>query len=37
MQIDYIICPATIEEKLVKKHHVTLREVRQALLNNARK
>ena len=36
MQIDYIVCPETIEEKLAKKHHVTLREVRQALLNNPR-
>jgi uncharacterized DUF497 family protein len=36
MQIDYIICPDTIEEKLATKHHVTLREVRQALLNNPR-
>ena len=36
MQIDYINCPDIIEEKLVKKHHVTLREVRQALLNNPR-
>jgi uncharacterized protein len=36
MQIDYIVCPETIEEKLVKRHHVTLREVRQALLNNPR-
>ncbi len=36
MQIDYIICPRAIEEKLVKKHHVSLREARQALLNNPR-
>jgi uncharacterized DUF497 family protein len=36
MQIDYIVCPETIEEKLSKKHHVTMREVRQALLNNPR-
>jgi len=36
MQIDYIVCPESIEEKLAKKHHVTLREVRQALLNNPR-
>lgn len=36
MQIDYIVCPETIEEKLAKKHHVTMREVRQALLNNPR-
>ena len=36
MQIDDIDCPETIEEKLAKKHHVTVREVRQALLNNPR-
>ncbi len=36
MQIDYIVCPETIEEKLAKEHHVTMREVRQALLNNPR-
>jgi len=36
MQIDYIICPDNIEEKLAKKHHVTLREARQTLLNEPR-
>ena len=36
MQIDYIVCPEIIEEKLAKKHHVTLREARQALLNTPR-
>jgi uncharacterized protein len=36
MQIDYIVCPEIIEEKLAKKHHVTLREARQTLLNNPR-
>jgi uncharacterized protein len=36
MQIDYIDCPESTEEKLAKKHHVTLREVRQTLLNNPR-
>jgi uncharacterized DUF497 family protein len=36
MQIDYIVCPEVIEEKLAKKHRVTVREVRQALLNNPR-
>jgi len=36
MQIDYIVCPDDIEEKLAKKHHVSLREARQALLNNPR-
>ena len=36
MQIDYIICPDAIEEKLAKKHRVTLREARQTLLNEPR-
>jgi len=36
MQIDYIVCPEIIEKKLAKKHHVTLREARQALLNTPR-
>ncbi len=36
MQIDYIVCPENIEEKLAKKHRVALREVRQVLLNNPR-
>ncbi|MCI0555181.1 MAG: BrnT family toxin [Anaerolineae bacterium] len=36
MQIDYIVCPEDIEEKLVRKHQVKLREARQALLNNPR-
>ena len=36
MQIDYIVCPEIIEDKLAKKHHVSLREARQALLNNPR-
>ena len=36
MNIDYIICPEEIEGKLIKKHHVTVREARQALLNNPR-
>ncbi len=34
MQIDYIVCPDDIEEKLAKKHRVALREVRQTLLNH---
>ena len=36
MQIDYIVCPDAIEEKLAKKHHVKLREARQVLLNSPR-
>jgi uncharacterized protein len=35
-QIDYIVYPQIIEAKLAKKHHVTIREVRQARLNNPR-
>jgi uncharacterized DUF497 family protein len=36
MQIDFIVCPKNIEEKLARKHQVRLREARQALLNNPR-
>ena len=36
MQIDYVVCPDDIEEKLARKHQVNLREARQALLNNPR-
>ena len=36
MQIDYIVCPDAIQEKLARKHKVSLREARQALLNNPR-
>ena len=36
MQIDFIVCPDNIEEKLTKKHRVALREARQTLLNNPR-
>ena len=36
MNIDYILCPEEIEEKLAKKHGVTLREAREVLLNNPR-
>ncbi len=36
MQIDFIVCPDDIEEKLARKHQVKLREARQAMLNNPR-
>ena len=36
MQIDYIVCPDDIEEKLARKHQVNLREARQTLLNSPR-
>jgi hypothetical protein len=36
MRIDYIVCPANIEDKLLSKHHVTAQEARQAILNNPR-
>jgi uncharacterized DUF497 family protein len=36
MQIDFIVCPAAIEEKLEKKHGVKAKEARQILLNTPR-
>ncbi|MBM3144127.1 MAG: BrnT family toxin [Chloroflexi bacterium] len=36
MRIDYIVCPADIEDKLVTKHHVTALEAKQTILNNPR-
>jgi uncharacterized DUF497 family protein len=36
MQIDSIVCPEHIEEKLTSKHGVTCREARQVLLNEPR-
>ena len=36
MDIDYIVCPADIEDKLESKHHVTVAQARQVLLNNPR-
>ncbi len=36
MQIDYILCPNNIEDKIESKHHVTVREARQVFLNNPR-
>jgi hypothetical protein len=36
MRIDYVVCPANIEDKLISKHHVTAQEARQAILNNHR-
>lgn len=36
MQIDYIVCPENIEDKLESKHHVTVREARQVLLSKPR-
>ncbi len=32
MQIDFIICPETIEDKLAFKHNVTVKEAREVLL-----
>lgn len=34
MRIDFVICPASIEDKLISKHHATALEARQALLNS---
>ena len=36
MQIEAIICPEHIEEKIESKHNVTCREARQVLLNQPR-
>lgn len=36
MRIDFIVCPAYIEEKLESKHGVTCREARQVLFNRPR-
>ncbi len=36
MQIDTIVCPDEIEEKLASKHSVTVRETRQVLLSQPR-
>ena len=36
MQIDVVYCPAAIEDKLLAKHAVTVREVRQVLLSSPR-
>lgn len=36
MKVDYIVCPANIEDKLESEHNVTVREARQVLLSNPR-
>ena len=36
MRIDYIGCPDNITDKLAVKHHMTVREARQVLLNQPR-
>jgi uncharacterized DUF497 family protein len=36
MQIDSVVCPEHIEEKLETKHNVTCREARQVLLSRPR-
>lgn len=36
MRIDYIICPANIEDKLTTKHNVQITEARQVLLSAPR-
>ncbi len=36
MQIDYIVCPEHIEDKLESKHDVTVQEAREVLLNKPR-
>ena len=36
MNIDYIVCPEKIEDKIESKHHVTVFEARQELLKKPR-
>ena len=36
MQIDFVVCPINIEQKLESRHHVTVRECRQVLLGQPR-
>ena len=36
MNIEYIVCPEHIEEKIESKHHVTVLEARQVLLKKPR-
>ena len=36
MNIEYIVCPLAIEDKLESKHNVTAAEARQVLLNEPR-
>ncbi len=36
MQIEFILCPEHIEDKIESKHGVTCREARQTLLNQPR-
>ncbi|MBA2593383.1 MAG: BrnT family toxin [Pseudomonadota bacterium] len=36
MQIEYIVCPDHIEEKLDSKHNVTCQETRQVVFNKPR-
>jgi uncharacterized DUF497 family protein len=36
MQIDYIVCPENIEDKIESEHHVKVQEARQVLLGKPR-
>ena len=36
MQIDFVVCPINIEQKLESRHQVTVREARQVLLSQPR-
>ena len=36
MQIDFIICPETIEDKIASKHNVMVNEAREVLLGKPR-
>lgn len=36
MRIDFIVCPENIESKIESKHHLSVEEAREALLNHPR-
>ena len=36
MQIDFVVCPINIEQKLESRHQVSVREARQVLLSQPR-
>lgn len=36
MNVDYIVCPENIEDKLETKHHLTVQETREVLLGKPR-
>ncbi len=36
MRIDFIVCPENIESKIESKHHLSVQEVREMMLNHPR-